>query len=158
VSGGGAPALGIATVVNGVVTGIAINLPGSGYMAQEVPVLTIPGNTGAGLIVGVNIGNPIALDGLTLDFEVRPQPSQTGDPSPVVTVFASNQTAPTGSTLDGTIGTASNVLNLSIPEPAMFDKEPGTYVFEIRAQGDTVTKVIAKGNFPLSQGVAYERG
>lgn len=96
-------------------------------------------------------GNPISLAGLVLNFEVRPAASSNMAP-----VIASTAAAVNGLPVNGTIlvgGAGGNVVALQVPRATMQGLAAGSYVHELQAQGDGVTRTIAEGTVAVNQGV-----
>lgn len=97
------------------------------------------------------LGNPISLAGLVLNMMVRPTP---GDAYAVV--VASTVATVAGLSVNGNIvtgGMGGNVIALQIPYATMLRVAPGAYVFEVQAQGDGETRIVARGTITVVQGV-----
>lgn len=151
-SGQGRPALGTASISGGVLQAVTPGDPGFGYAVTELVGLSIPG-AGSDVVVEVQVGNQLALDGIVVDVEVRPSPG-----SKLVLLSASTQPTINGLPTSGTVSLYGNVMTIVFLESAMSGLAAGTYAFEARGYADGATKVIAKGKFIVSQGVAFERG
>lgn len=97
-------------------------------------------------------GNPISLAGLTLTMMLR---ARAGDEE--VQIIASsvsglvNGLPQNGSLSSGGVGL--NVLALTIPQSTVGTLDPGTYVFEVQATGEGITRTIATGPVTVNQGV-----
>lgn len=95
---------------------------------------------------------PISLAGLTLIMMLRKQAAD-----PVLCLAASSVSGaivgsvPTGNIVTG--GTGLNVVALAIPELATSTLAAGSYVFEVQATGEGVTRTIATGPVTVNQGV-----
>ena len=139
-SGEGYPATGTAAVLNGTLTGVTLDDPGAGYGVAELVQLSIPG-AGQDVVVAVNVGNSIALDGIIIDFEAR-DPKQDN----LIVVSASTQPNIIGLPTTAALSITQNIMTITIMESVMSEILPGTYSFEARAFADGATRVIAKGN------------
>lgn len=95
---------------------------------------------------------PISLAGLTLIMMLRKRADD-----PVLCLAASSASSaiigsvPTGSIVTG--GTGLNVVALAISKAAVSTLQAGTYVFEMQATGDGVTRTIATGPVTVNQGI-----
>jgi hypothetical protein len=96
--------------------------------------------------------NPISLAGLTLVMMVRKQAAD-----PVLYLAASSVSGtiggplPAGSIVTG--GDGLNVVALSISKTLVSTLAAGTYVFEMQATGEGVTRTIATGPLLVNQGI-----
>lgn len=93
-------------------------------------------------------GTPIALDGLTVDLMVRVKPEDYA-----AVLIASTGPAVAGLPLAGGLVLDGNKVGLSVMATAMGRVPPGVYVFEVRARGDGVMRVIAAGPLTIVLGV-----
>lgn len=96
-------------------------------------------------------GNAISLAGLVLNFEVRPSAVSAN-----VVVVASTAATVNGLPINGAVssgGVGGNVAALGIPQATMRLLVPGSYVFEMQAQGDGDTRTIASGTVTVNLGV-----
>lgn len=96
--------------------------------------------------------NPISLAGLTLVMMVRKQATDA-----VVCLLASTASGPiNGLPQSGSIATGGvslNVVALDVPKASVATLLPGSYVFEVQATGDGVTRTIAQGALMVQAGV-----
>lgn len=96
-------------------------------------------------------GSALTLAGLTLNMMLRPTPASFNSP-----VIASTATTVASLPVNGAIitgGVGGNVLSLRILRATMGSVVPGTYVFEVQAQGDGQTRTIATGAVTIVQGI-----
>ena len=97
-------------------------------------------------------GDPISLAGLTLTMMLRARAEDA-----TVQIIASsvsgdvNGLPQNGSIASG--GDGLNVVALSIPKASVSTLSPGSYVFEVQANGEGLTRSIAKGPLTVNQGV-----
>lgn len=102
---------------------------------------------GLGAYVDVG-GNPIPLDGLVLNFQMRPQ----GD-SFTAPLNASTAATVYGMPLSGVVIAAGNVVALSFARTVMLRVAPGVYDAEMQAVGDGLTRTIGRYTVTVVEGV-----
>jgi hypothetical protein len=89
-----------------------------------------------------NDGNPISLDGIAFELEVRTNP---GD----VTAFLEIDNATPG----GGIVITGNQFQIDVPVAQISQISPGDYVFDATAKADGMQRVIITGTLTLTEGI-----
>lgn len=94
-------------------------------------------------------GAPIPLDGLVLDFQMRPQASDGF----IAPLNASTASTVLGMPLAGTLSASGNAVAITVPRAAMLRVAPGTYDAELQAVGDGLRRTIGRYTVTVVEGV-----